>query len=392
MTNEEIQALTIEEIEARKAEIKAVVEDQSSEADFEALSKEVDSLEERKAVLVEEQRKADIQAVIEGAGEETTIEIPQEERKMDLKEIRSSQEYIDAFAEYIKTGKDTECRKLLTELANSENGTNVVPVPTFVEDEIRTAWDNNKILARVKKAYMKGIVRVGFEISADGAVVHAEGATKPNEENLVLGVVELKPASIKKWITISDEAIDLKGEAFLRYIYDELTYQIAKKAEDELIAAIKACGTVSTNTPSTNVAVPVVVNTGTLTAISEAIAQLSDKAANPVVIMNKASYATFKALQYAANYPVDPFEGLDVLFNDTIAAFADATTGVPYAIVGDLGVGALANFPEGDGVAIKYDDLSLAEYDLVKIVGREYIGMGVVAPKAFVKIIKNEAS
>ena len=392
MTNEEIQALTIEEIEARKAEIKAVVEDQSSEADFEALSKEVDSLEERKAVLVEEQRKADIQAVIEGAGEETTIEIPQEERKMDLKEIRSSQEYIDAFAEYIKTGKDTECRKILTELANSENGTNVVPVPTFVEDEIRTAWDNNKILARVKKAYMKGIVRVGFEISADGAVVHAEGATKPNEENLVLGVVELKPASIKKWITISDEAIDLKGEAFLRYIYDELTYQIAKKAEDELIAAIKACGTVSTNTPSTNVAVPVVVNTGTLTAISEAIAQLSDKAANPVVIMNKASYATFKALQYAANYPVDPFEGLDVLFNDTIAAFADATTGVPYAIVGDLGVGALANFPEGDGVAIKYDDLSLAEYDLVKIVGREYIGMGVVAPKAFVKIIKNEAS
>lgn len=392
MTNEEIQALTIEEIEARKAEIKAVVEDQSSEADFEALSKEVDSLEERKAVLVEEQRKADIQAVIEGAGEETTIEIPQEERKMDLKEIRSSQEYIDAFAEYIKTGKDTECRKLLTELANSENGTNVVPVPTFVEDEIRTAWDNNKILARVKKAYMKGIVRVGFEISADGAVVHAEGATKPNEENLVLGVVELKPASIKKWITISDEAVDLKGEAFLRYIYDELTYQIAKKAEDELIAAIKACGTVSTNTPSTNVAVPVVVNTGTLTAISEAIAQLSDKAANPVVIMNKASYATFKALQYAANYPVDPFEGLDVLFNDTIAAFADATTGVPYAIVGDLGVGALANFPEGDGVAIKYDDLSLAEYDLVKIVGREYIGMGVVAPKAFVKIIKNEAS
>jgi HK97 family phage major capsid protein len=392
MTNEEIQALTIEEIEARKAEIKAVVEDQSSEADFEALSKEVDSLEERKAVLVEEQRKADIQAVIEGAGEETTIEIPQEERKMDLKEIRSSQEYIDAFAEYIKTGKDTECRKLLTELASSDNGTNVVPVPTFVEDEIRTAWDNNKILARVKKAYMKGIVRVGFEISADGAVVHAEGATKPNEENLVLGVVELKPASIKKWITISDEAIDLKGEAFLRYIYDELTYQIAKKAEDELIAAIKACGTVSTNTPSTNVAVPVVVNTGTLTAISEAIAQLSDKAANPVVIMNKASYATFKALQYAANYPVDPFEGLDVLFNDTIAAFADATTGVPYAIVGDLGVGALANFPEGDGVAIKYDDLSLAEYDLVKIVGREYIGMGVVAPKAFVKIIKNEAS
>lgn len=388
MTNEEIMELTSEQIEARMAEIRSLVDDKSSEADFDALSAEVDALEARKAVLAEEQRKADLTAVIEGAGEETIIEIPQEERKMDLKEIRSSEAYVNAFAEYIKTGNDTECRKLLTELASSDNGTNVVPVPTFVDEEIRTAWNNNKILARVKKAYLKGIVRVGFEISATGAVVHTEGATKPNEEALVLGVVELKPASIKKWITISDEVMDLKGEAFLRYIYDELTYQIAKKAENELIAAIKACGTVSTNTPSTNVAVPVVANTGTLTAIADAIAQLSDKAADPVIMMNKATYATFKALQYSANYPVDPFEGLDVLFNDTIAAFADATTGVPYAIVGDLGAGALANFPEGDGVSIKYDNLSLAEYDLVKIVGREYVGMGVVAPKAFVKIVK----
>lgn len=238
---------------------------------------------------------------------------------------------------------------------------------------------------------MKGIVRVGFEISATGAVVHNEGATKPDEESLILGIVELKPASIKKWITISDETIDLKGEAFLKYIYDELTYQIAKKAEDELIAKIKACGTVSTNTPSTNCAVPVVVNTGTLSAVADAISELSDRAADPVIMMNKKTYSTFKALQYAANYPVDPFEGLDVLFNDTIVAFDDATTGVPYAIIGDLGAGALANFPEGDGVSIKYDDLSLAEYDLVKLVGREYIAMGVVAPKAFVKLVKETA-
>lgn len=308
-----------------------------------------------------------------------------------IEEIRSSAEYNEAYAQYIKTGKDTECRKLLTEMASSDNGANVVPVPTFVEDEIRTAWNNNKILARVKKAYMKGIVRVGFEISATGAVVHNEGATRPDEESLILGIVELKPASIKKWITISDETIDLKGEAFLKYIYDELTYQIAKKAEDDLIAKIKACGTVSTNTPATNVAVPVVANTGTLSAVADAISELSDRAADPVIMMNKKTYSTFKALQYAANYPVDPFEGLDVLFNDTIVAFDDATTGVPYAIIGDLGVGALANFPEGDGVSIKYDDLSLAEYDLVKIVGREYIGMGVVAPKAFVKLVKETA-
>ncbi len=386
MTKEEIMDMTSEQIEARVAEIKSLME--TEDADFEALSLELDSIKERKAFLADEAEKEARAAVIAGEGEDTNIK-PQEETHMaTIEEIRSSAEYVEAYAQYIKTGKDSECRKLLTEMGSSDNGTNVVPVPTFVEDEIRTAWNDNKILARVKKAYMKGIIRVGFEISATGAVVHAEGATRPDEEALVLGIVELKPASIKKWITISDEAVDLKGEAFLRYIYDELTYQIAKKAEDELIAKIKACGTVSTNTPTTNVAVPVVVNTGTLSAVADAISELSDKASDPVIMMNKKTYATFKALQYAANYPVDPFEGLDVLFNDTIVAFDDATTGVPYAIIGDLGVGALANFPEGDGVSIKYDDLSLAEYDLVKIVGREYVGMGVVAPKAFVKLVK----
>lgn len=393
MTHEEIMALEPEAIEERALEIKDLIEKNEEGTDFEALSSELDSLKERKEVLLQEkeERKADIEAVLSGEG--TEIEIPtQEETHMaTLAEVRASSEYIDAFAKYIKTNDDTECRKLLTEMANSDNGLNVVPVPTFVEDEIRTAWNENKILARVKKAYIKGILKVGFEISATGAVVHAEGATKPDEEALVLGIAELKPTSIKKWITISDEAIDLKGEAFLRYIYDELAYQIAKKAEDELIAKIKACGTVSTNTPTTNVAVPVIANTGTLSAFAEAISALSDRASNPVIMMNKATFATFKALAYAANYPVDVFEGMEVLFNDTIAAFSAATTGVPYAIVGDLGVGALANFPEGEGVAIKYDDLSLAEYDLVKVVGREYIGLGVVAPKAFVKIVKETA-
>lgn len=389
MTHDEIMNATSEQIEARMAEIKTEIDTPTEETDFEALTAELDSIEERKK-LISEERKADIKAVIddEGVTEVTEIEVTEERNMADIKEIRSSEAYINAFANYIKSGDDTECRKLLTEMVD----TGVVPVPTFVEDQIRTAWNDNKILARVKKSYMKGIVKIGFEVSADGAVVHTEGAVAPTEEKLVIGIVELKPASIKKWITISDEAIDMGGEAFLRYIYDELTYQIAKKAEDELIAKIEACGTVSTNTATTNVAVPIVVNTGTLSAFAEAISELSDRAANPVIMMNKASFATFKALAYAANYPVDVFEGMEVLFNDTITAFSAATTGVTYAIVGDLGVGALANFPNGDDITIKYDELSLAEADLVKVVGREYVGLGVVAPKAFVKIQKELAA
>ena len=389
MTHEEIMVLDAEALESRMTEIRAAIDNNEEGADFAALALELDAIKERKAVLADEARKADIKAVIDGEGTtDTSIELPKEKRDMaDIKEIRASEEYVNAFANYIKTGKDTECRALLSELATG----GVVPVPTFVEDEIRTAWNENKLLSRVKKSYLKGILKVGFEISATGAAIHNEGAVAPSEETLVIGIVELKPASIKKWITISDEVIDLKGEAFLRYIYDELTYQIAKKAEEELLDKIEACGTVSTNTATTNVAVPVIAAQATLGLIASAVSELSDRAADPVIVMNKQTYATFKALQYAASYAVDPFEGLEVIFNNHLASYEAATTGVTYMIVGDFGVGAQANFPEGDGVSIKYDDLSLAESDLVKIVGREYIGMGVVAPNAFVKVQKPAA-
>lgn len=379
-----ITEMTLEQVEARKAEIKALVDGNVEGTDFEALSKEVDELEARKLALVEEQRKADMQAVLAGAGTETNIDLPQEDHKMakTLAEVRSSAEYVEAFAQYMKTEDAKECRALLTDLVQDGQ----VPVPTFIEDEIRTAWEKSDLLSLVKKSYMKGIVKIGFELSATGAVVHTEGAKAPDEETLTIGVVTLTPASIKKWITISDEVYSLKGEAFLRYIYDEITYQIAKKIESEIIALIEAADATAS---ATAVGVPVLeADVITLGTVAQAIAKLSDKATNPVLVMNKSTWAAFKQVQYAGSFAVDPFEGLKVVFNNDITAFDEAEAGDTYVIVGDFGVGVQANFPEGEGVSLKFDDLSLAEADLIKIVGREYVALGLVADAALVKIAK----
>ena len=45
-------------------------------------------------------------------------------------EIRNSDAYIAAYRKYLMTGKDDECRALLTE--NATDGS--VPVPTFAEE------------------------------------------------------------------------------------------------------------------------------------------------------------------------------------------------------------------------------------------------------------------
>lgn len=385
MTNEEIMALTLEEIEARKAEIKSIVEDETSDADFDALNLEVDALEERKTALVEEQRKADIEAVIDGAGENIETIMPEERHMATLKEIRSSAEYIDAYAKYIKNEDDREVRALLTDLVQDGQ----VPVPTFIEDEIKTAWEKSDLLSLTKKTYLKGNVKVGFELSATGASIHVEGAKEPSEEEITIGVVEITPQSIKKWITISDEVYDLKGEAFLRYIYDEITYRIAKKAEEVIIGLIEDAP--DTATSSAVSVATVEADVITLGTVAEAISKLSDQATDPVIVMNKSTWAAFKTVQYAGSYAVDPFEGLKVLFNNDITAYADAEAGDTYAIVGDFS-GIQANFPNGDNITIKFDDLSLAEKDLIKIVGREYVGLGIVADKHFVKIAKEAES
>lgn len=382
----EIKEMTIEEVEARTLEIESEVES-ADEARMNDLKAELDNLEQRKTELKKaaEVAQEERNAVAEGkVAVDNITEVITEERTMTNAEVVKTVEYRDAFKKYILTGKDEECRALLT-----ENGSGVVPVPELVYDIVKNAWEKEGLMALVKKVYLKGNLKVGFEVSADGAVIHTEGDVAPTEEKLIIGVVELVPMSIKKWITISDEVVDMDSGAFIQYVYDELTYQIAKKAADTLIAKIEACGTVSTTTPSVNVAVPVVeADSIALDTIAQAIAQLSDQAANPVIVMNKQTFAAFKAVQAAGSYGYDPFEGLPVVFNNTIEAYSAATTGVTYAIVGDFGEGAIANFPNGEGINIKYDDLSLAEKDLVKLVGRQFVGLEVVAPKAFVKIAK----
>ena len=377
----ELKEMNIEELEARKAAIREELDAEG--VDLDALETEARSIneeiEQRKA---EEAKRAEIRAAV-ASGEGETIKefVKVEERTtMTNAEVRNSHEYNVAYANYIKTGNDAECRALLT-----ENVSGTVPVASYVEGRVRTAWDRDGITSRVRKTFLKGNVKIGYEISSTGAVVHTEAANSAvTEEQLVLGIVSLVPQSIKKWISISDEVYDLAGEEFLDYIYDELTYRIAKKLADSIIADIEACGTVSTGALP---AVPkITATTVTLGLVAQALAELSDEATNPVIMMNKSTWGAFKAAQAAGNYGYDPFEGLPVVFNDTISAFSAATTGVTYAIVGDLGIGAQANFPNGQEIEIKIDDKTKMEYDLIRILGREYVGHAVVAPKAFCKI------
>lgn len=377
MTHEEIMNLDVQGIEARNAEIKNEIEAATEQAQLDALVEERKALDERKEALMVEARKADMLKVAAGAGNVVATPIV-EKRSND--DVLASKEYVDAYARYLVNGNADECRSLLT-----SNVSGQIPVPSIIDEIIRTAWDKSEILSRVRRTFVRGNLKVAFEKSADGAYVHTEGTTAPTEEEITLGIVEMIPANIKKWITVSDEAVAMGGERLLRYIYDEITYQIVtKKLTDLVIADIVAAPTTATSTKASAAAI-----TGApgLTTVASAFANLSDEATSPVVIMNKLTYANFKAAQAAGNFAVDPFEGLPVLFNNSLPAYDSASANAVYMIVGDLS-GVQVNYPEGDNVVIKYDELSLAEKDLVKIVGRQYAAHAVTACGRFCNVKK----
>lgn len=356
----EIKEMNFDELETRKGELAEEIKTADMER-LNAINLELDEIENRKAELkaIAEERAKVVEEVINAPAPTPIIE----ERKNNMTnlEVRKSKEYIDAYAEYVKGGykDDTECRALLT-----ENVSGSVPVPAYLEDRIKTAWDNDEVMRRISRTFVKGNLKVGYEASASGAVWHTEGTSAITEEALSIGIVTLIPKMCKKYVSVSHEALGLSGTAFLDYLYDELEYRIVKKVSAEVINKIGASS--------------LVVNAGSsapISAVLTAFAQLSDEATDICAIMSKSTYATIKTAVLNANYNVDPFEGLPVVFNENV-------TGV---IVGDL-KGVTANFPEGDQPRFIFDEYTLMTSDMVRILGRLYVAVDVTAPGRLAKV------
>ena len=107
--------------------------------------------------------------------------------------------------------------------------------------------------------------------------------------------------------------------------------------------------------------------------------------------MNRLTEVEFISAYAAGNFAVDPFAGLTKVYTSALPAFSTASANAVYAIVGDLSA-IQVNYPEGEGVVIKYDDKSQAEKDIVKIVGRQYAAHAITKPGRLVNLTKEAAA
>lgn len=384
----DLREMTIDQLMARRAQIAGLID--TDGADLDALEQEARAINEELARrTAEEARRVNIRGLVAAGSETAQVAVPaaQAPEARSIDEIRSSREYEQAYLDMVRTGDDTECRALLTTNTTATGVTGYVPVPTFLETEIRTAWEEHRLMGLVKHSYLRGNVKIGFELSATGAAIHVEGASAPTEETVTLGSVEIKAEMIKKWIRVSDEALEGTTVDTAGYLYREIAQKIIEKAEEILISKITGSPAAAT---STAVGVPQLSANPANDTVVRALAMLSAQAGNLHIAMNRQTYPEFRKIEVGANYQIDTFEGLRerIVYTDKLPGFASASTGDVYAIIGDFGDGAQANFPNGDTMNVLTDPYTDAEADLVKIVGREYVGIGVVADKRFVVLKK----
>lgn len=383
----ELNQMTLQDVEARLAEVDGLVQASENEEEIKTLTAEMEQLSERKKELADlESRKAIANDIATGKIVPTVIEERKDERAMkDVKEYRNSTEYIDAYAEYLKTGKDEEVRALLTTNVGEAGS---IAVPDMVMDEIKTAWESNALLNRISRKFEAAYITQQFEISGSDAVKHDEGSGAVSEESLSLGIATLKPNEIIKWISFSKTVLAMRGDAFLRYIYRELSHKIMKAVLKDLLQQIVALPTSATETTPNAAKIKEAASVNTVT---DAFANLCEDAENPVVVINKLSYATLKEEAKKNNYIVDPFEGLDVYYSDVLPAYKTATENQVWMIVGDFDYGCIANFPAGDNVDIILDVVSQKKSGMVEACGTLIGGAMPCACKAFTLVTKPAA-
>ena len=386
MTSEEILNRQ-GEIEQRKAEIEAALE--TPEADLDALNEEARRLVEENTQL--ENQLAELKKAAEEA-EETrrkiaegklgeTKEKHEEEKHMDVKEIRSSAEYCEAYKKYIISGDDKECRALLSANADTPGD---VPVPVLVENIIKTEWEGDEFLRRITKTFFRGNLKVPFEKSADMAYNHSEGTTGLTEQDLQIGQVLLQPGNVKKWLDISDEAVAMGGEAFVEYIYREMTHYVLMRVKSNLVGKANAAGTTHSDSV---IGIPKITEAPAVMTAQNAASILSEDATDICVILNPLTIQAFNNAYAAGNFAINPFDGVTVIKCSALPAYSSADANAMYGIVGDLKA-FQANYPEGEDVIIKWDDKTRAKDDMVTVIARQYVGLGVTAPGRLVRLCK----
>lgn len=278
------EAKTTEELEEVKAEVEAVNAEVPAEEKAEEVKEEVKEEEKVKEPVVDERTLIRV-----GSEEITPIGNFKEERKMEKKYTRASEEYRSAWAKTLMGVElDEEEKRALgdaigttatTFVASAQNTQGINNVGLYIPTSIilalnERAENESPIWRDIRKYQVNGNVTVPYLYDADDAKFYVELAKTDNEGQEYKAIV-LTGKELAKNVEITWKADQMTVDGFVNFIYDELYEKMFKAKINAVIY-----GNPSNNEPTglTNGLTAVTTGDTPIDVIANTKASLTEKA------------------------------------------------------------------------------------------------------------------
>lgn len=217
---------TLEEINKRMLEITEEIK--KEDADIDALTREVDELDNEKRALIEkaEQRKVALDKIAKSNG--NVIERGKDEGKMEEKKFGlDSEEYRSAYFKKLLGKELTEDEKRAFALAGVDGA---LPVQTS-EEIIKKLSQYAPMLDEITLLHVPGSVKFAVEGTKASATNHTENAAiTAGADTLV--TVELGGYEVTKLIQVSKSVEKMTVASFESWLVDMITEMVGDKIED----------------------------------------------------------------------------------------------------------------------------------------------------------------
>ena len=220
------EEMTVEELRARKAEIREALKD--PKADLDALEKEAEAIAERMKAFESEQRRKNIaQAVAEGAGEE----------KKNPAAESAEEARANAFVKTRRMAMSTkETRALLVSGGKLATPTEVSGIHDKVGAKVSSIVD----MVRVVDCEGMGKNRVAYEkADADEAADQTEGSAATTKEP-EFDYVDISPTSVAVLSQISKQAKKQTPLNYAAKVQEQAMVSLRKRASSLIVTALKA--------------------------------------------------------------------------------------------------------------------------------------------------------
>lgn len=222
----------LQEIEARKLEIRQLLESDNKDINLDEFEKELRALEAEKQEL--ERRKSIAESIQAGTVQPKTITVigQTEQRNKTIEEILESPEYRSAFLKRLQGKELTEAEKRALTTATNSAGA-AVPTQTLnmIIDKMR---QTSALFPRITVSYVPGNLSLVVANAKNAAAWKAEGADGTPQDDTVIEV-NLAGYELIKLVEISAAAQAMTIDAFESYIASEIGRQMAIAVENAIL-------------------------------------------------------------------------------------------------------------------------------------------------------------